>query len=91
MTSVAINNGSAQTFICDQVSLPVRRLSVYASSEGRLWTEAISLERSVVEDLAKLDVSPGAPEEAHGATLLSGPRDVGETGTRFRAFGALFG
>jgi hypothetical protein len=91
MTSVAINNGSEQTFVCDHVSLPVRRLSVYASSEGRLWTETISLERGESEDLAALEVSSGPPEEAHGATLLSGPRDVGERGGHFRAFGALFG
>jgi len=90
MTSVAINNGSGHPFVCDHVSLPVRRLSVYASSEGRLWTEPISLEQSASEEFAKLDVSSGPPEEARGATLLSGPRDAGQRGGRFRAFGALF-
>jgi len=90
MTSVAINNGAGQPFVCDHVSLPVRRLSVFASSEGRLWTEPISLERSADEEFAKLDVSSGPPEEARGATLLSGPRDAGQRGGRFRAFGALF-
>jgi hypothetical protein len=90
MTSVAINNESGQAFVCDHVSLPVRRLSVFASSEGRLWTEPISLERSANEEFAKLDVSSGPPEEARGATLLSGPRDAGQRGGRFRAFGALF-
>lgn len=91
MTAVAINNGSSQPFVCDHVSLPVRRLSVYASAEGRLWTESVALERTAVDDLAKLDVSTGAPPEAHGATLVSGPRELGDPGGRFRAFGALFG
>lgn len=91
MTSVAINNGSGHAFVCDHVSLPVRRLSVYASSEGRLWTESISLERSVGEDFVKFDVASGPPREARGATPLSGPRDVDQKGGRFRAFGALFG
>ncbi len=90
MTSVAINNGAEHVFVCDHVSLPVRRLSVFASSEGRLWTEPISLERSPHEEFAKLDVSSGPPGEARGATLLSGPRDAGQRGIRFRAFGALF-
>jgi len=90
MTSVAINNGSGEPFVCDHVSLPVRRLSVFASSEGRLWTEPISLDRSADEEFAKLDVSSGPPEEAHGATLLSGPRDESQRGGRFRAFAALF-
>lgn len=89
MTPVTINNGSSHTFLCDHVSLPVRRLSVYASSEGRLWTEAVSLEHRS-EELARLEVSPGAPPEAHNAVLLSGPRDAGPSGGRFRAFGALF-
>jgi hypothetical protein len=90
MTSVTINNGSSHAFVCDHVSLPVRRLSVYASSEGRLWTESISLERSAGEEFAKLDVSSGPPHEAREATLLSGPREVEQRGGRFRAFGALF-
>jgi hypothetical protein len=90
MTSVTIDNGSGQAFVCDHVSLPVRRLSVYASSEGRLWTESVSLERTEDDDFVKLDVASGAPAEVTGATLVSGPRDVGPSGGRFRAFG-LFG
>jgi hypothetical protein len=90
MTSVTIHNGADHPFVCDHVSLPVRRLSVFASSEGRLWTEPISLERSANEEFAKLDVSSGPPEAARGATLLSGPRESGQRGGRFRAFGALF-
>jgi hypothetical protein len=89
MTSVAIQNGSDHTFVCDQVTLPVRRLSVYGSNEGRLWTEAISLGRTATEEFAKLDVASGPPPEASGATLLSAPREFGQVG-RFRAFGALF-
>lgn len=91
MTTVRIDNGSTATFLCDHVSLPVRRLSVYGSDEGRLWTESISLERAPDEPFAKLEVAPGAPEEAGGARLLSGPRDAGPSAGRFRAFGELFG
>jgi hypothetical protein len=91
MTSVAINNASASEFVCDRVSLPVRRLSVYGSTGGRLWTEAISFVRTETEELATLEVSPGAPPEASGAVLLSSPRDTGDNGGRFRAFGAWFG
>lgn len=90
MTAVAINNGSSLPFVCDHVSLPVRRLSVYASAEGRLWTESVALGRTSPDDLAKLDVSSGAPPEARGAILVSGPRELGDGG-RFRAFGAFFG
>jgi len=90
MTAVTINNGSGLSFVCDHVSLPVRRLSVFASTEGRLWTEAVTLERTATDDLAKLEVGKGPPAEARGARLVSGPRDVGETAGRFRAFDALF-
>jgi hypothetical protein len=36
MTAVSIQNGTDTPFVCRQVNLPVRQLSVYASEEGRL-------------------------------------------------------
>jgi hypothetical protein len=87
MTAVTIENRIEQPFVCEQVNLPVRRLSVYATAGGRLWTEAVTLER--VGELAKLILDDQPPRVASEATRISGPRDVADAGM-FRAFGTLF-
>jgi hypothetical protein len=86
-TAVAIENKSSQPFVCERVNLPVRRLSVYATEDGRLWTEAVTMERA--GELARLVVDDGPPDVASCAELVSGPRDT-EDGGMFRAFGTLF-
>jgi hypothetical protein len=86
-TAVAIENKSPQPFVCERVNLPVRRLSVYATEDGRLWTEAVTMERS--GELARLVVDERPPPIAVNAELVSGPRDT-EDGGMFRAFGTLF-
>jgi hypothetical protein len=87
MTAVTIENRIEQPFVCEQVNLPVRRLSVYATSGGRLWTEAVTLER--VGELAKLILDDKPPSVASDAVRVSGPRDF-DDGGMFRAFGTLF-
>lgn len=88
MTPVEIHNDADTPLLCEQVNLPVRRLSVF-SSEGRLFTETVKLSRAESDELARVDVSYGPPREAGEARLLSAPRDT-ETGSLFHAFGRLF-
>jgi hypothetical protein len=87
MTAVTIENRAEQPFVCERVNLPVRRLSVYASVDGRLWTEAVTMQRE--GELAHLVVNEKPPAAASGATLLTGPRDL-DDGGMFRAFGTWF-
>ncbi|HEX4339301.1 MAG TPA: hypothetical protein VH062_25515 [Polyangiaceae bacterium] len=87
MTAVSIENKSEQPFVCERVNLPVRRLSVYASEGGRLWTEPVTMERS--GELARIVVGDSPPPVAPGAVRVTGPRDI-EDGGMFRAFGTLF-
>jgi hypothetical protein len=87
MTAVTIENRIEQPFVCEQVNLPVRRLSVYATSGGRLWTEAVTLER--VGELARLVLDDKPPPVVSDAVRVTGPRDI-DDGGMFRAFGTLF-
>jgi hypothetical protein len=87
MTAVTIENRIEQPFVCEQVNLPVRRLSVYATSGGRLWTEAVTLER--VGELARLIIHDKPPPITADAVRITGPRDI-DDGGMFRAFGTLF-
>lgn len=89
VTPIEIHNDSAEPFVCEQVALPVRQLSVFGSSSGRLFTEAIRLVRSESDEFARLEVSSGPPREAGDAKLLSSPREI-ESASVFRAFGRLF-
>ena len=86
-TAVTIENKSLQPFVCERVNLPVRRLSVYATEDGRLWTQAVTMERA--GELAHLVVDDKPPAVAANATRVSGPRDT-DGGGMFRAFGTLF-
>jgi hypothetical protein len=89
-TAVSIHNDRDQPFALERVQLPVRRLSIYASDTGRLWTEAVRLDRTESADLARLTVEKEPPAEADGATRLSPPRDPSGGGGLFRAFGLMF-
>jgi hypothetical protein len=84
---VTIENRVPQPFVCERVNLPVQRLSVYSSAEGRLWTESVTLERE--GELANLIVHERPPDVASRATRVTGPRDL-DGGGLFRAFGTLF-
>jgi hypothetical protein len=66
-------------------------LSVYSAADGRLWTEAVTLERREDGDVAELQLAKGPPPEARSAKLLHGPRSKAEKGLLIRAFGGLFG
>jgi len=90
VTPVSIHNDANSPFLCDQVNLPVRRLSVYASDMGRLFTEAVTLVHAESDEFAGVRIGRGAPPEAPGATELSAARDA-ENESAFRAFGRLFG
>lgn len=84
-------NRSSATFQLDRVRVPVPNLSLWRGADGRLWTQAVTvqLERG---DKAGVELGPGAPEAAGGAELLAPPRQ--ESGGVVRAIhtlSAMFG
>jgi hypothetical protein len=89
-TAVCIANGRDEPLVVESVNLPVRRLSVYRTENGRLWTEAVTLERTGRDVFATVNVKESPPREAASAVRLSGPRDSIAGGGLFRAFGTLF-
>ncbi len=90
LTSVDVQNAADEALLIQRLNVPVRRLSVYAAADGRLWTEAVHLQRSSRDAFAELHVGDQPPAEAVGAQRLCGPRDAGKEHTLFRAFGSLF-
>lgn len=90
LTAIEVSNASDEPLSIERISLPVRRLSLYATSDGRLWTESVRLERSSDADFAALAINPGPPARAAGAEKLSEPREMASEHALFRAFGSLF-
>lgn len=90
MTAVSIDNGADQPLLLERVLLPVRRFGVYATSDGQLWTESVTLERGEGEQLATLHLDKKPPKQAGDAQQIGKPREPSSQKLLFHAFGSLF-
>jgi hypothetical protein len=89
VTVVAVHNRGDTTLSLERIKVPVPHLSVFASDDGRLWTERVTLERAEDEGFAQLTIGDN-PDDTAGATRrLSEPR-LSERHFVIRAFEALF-
>lgn len=89
ITPIRIHNQAPDALLLDRMNLPVPYLSMYATHEGDLWTEAVTLVREQNSAMAALDVKTGAPHEAVGAKRVSEPRKAAEESVLVRAFSTL--
>jgi hypothetical protein len=90
ITQVRIVNRAEASLVLERLNLPVRRLGLFATDEGALWTETVVLQRGQKQDFAELSLTQGPPDVAGIVERVSEPRDSGGTDL-FRAFGSLFG
>jgi hypothetical protein len=89
LTELRIRNAASDTLHLERVSLAVPYLSIYAGSDGALWTESVSLERASSETLGKLQV--GEPPVSSERGKIAPPRlSPAPGGILVRAFSALF-
>jgi len=88
ITSVRIRNNSTLKLHIERLKIPVNNLSLFASEEGHLWTEALTLERVEDTDSAnvQLDKKPALIKES---TLVTQPRTKISKGFLLDAFGGL--
>lgn len=91
VTPITIINRSHNDLPLDRVNIPVRNLSLFAASDGSLWTDQILLERKENEREVDLRIKEGSPLFAMGAERLSAPREMLDRNIVARAFGTLFG
>lgn len=90
ITPVVIRNQANTMLSVDRLNVPAPLLSLYASSNGHLWTPTITLVREKDGDMAGLKIDTSAPTEAHGGIQLSQPRQTSNTDIFIRAFNAVF-
>lgn len=74
-----------------RLRLPLPYLSLFADAGGRLWTEAVSLDRHDDDDLAEIKLGKSAPREAGPCTRVAGPREDMTASPIIRSFAGLLG
>ncbi len=91
ITQVIIGNQSGTTLPVERLSLPVPYLSLFASADGLLWTEVVTMTSTRETGMATFDIKTAPPEQAGQTKKIGEPRQQSTHRMVIRAFGALFG
>ena len=86
---VRIRNNGESELALDRIRLPSPYLSLFASPDGQLWTEAVTLEREEDGQRATVDLARSPPAEIGHTELIAGPRERMEKGLLMRTFGGF--
>jgi hypothetical protein len=89
-TKVSIRNSTPQSLLIERVNLPVPMLSLFQDSEGRFWTESVSMVASPDEQ-AQVRLSHHPPEEADKVIQVVAPRIEHNSNVLVRALHRLLG
>jgi hypothetical protein len=90
LTPVRIRNRSEEELLVDKFCLRVKWLSVYIA-DGILWSNDVMVTYRGSESVSDIVIGTTYPREAHGAHLLTNPRELYRKGFAERTFPALFG
>lgn len=91
VTPVSIRNDSDDDLRVERLRIPVQYLSLYRDERGFLWTESMHFERGSTDTITSRRIDQGAPRQATGATLLTGPRETRDRSGLVRTFSSLIG
>lgn len=89
VTPVSIRNHVDDDLRVERIRIPVQYLSLYRDSRNFLWTESMDFERGKANDITSRHIDRGAPDEAPGAALIAGPREVRDRSGLVRTFSSL--
>lgn len=90
-TPVRIKNNGQTPLLLERLLLPIPHLSLFATHDGRLWTEELSIHCDQEMRSAHLQIGKGAPAMTGTTQQLNPPRVLPERGVFTRALGAIFG
>jgi hypothetical protein len=88
VSAARIRNKATSNLLLEKLKVPVQNLSLYASAEGHLWTEGLTLEREEDTDAANVRLDK-RPSRSDAVTLVSAPREKVSKGFLLDAFGGL--
>jgi hypothetical protein len=89
ITAVHVRNRAASAFAINRVYVPAPRLSLHESTDGRLWTETLSIERTAEAKMVGFEVGSSPPPDALPAERLVGPRMPAERVHVLHSIGAF--
>jgi hypothetical protein len=88
---VRVLNHAATPLPLARLRLPLPYLSLFADGDGRLWTEAVTLDRQEEGDRAAIKLGKSAPQEAGECKRVCGPREKLGRQNLIRSFTGLLG
>jgi len=88
---VHIQNRASTQLALEKLELPAPNMSLFADAQGRLWTEAVTIERRDDGEEAAIRLDRGAPPQAAAPRIVCGPREALARGGLGRVFGSVFG
>jgi len=91
ITKILLHNGASSVLEVERINLPMPNLTLYADSDGDLWTQEVRVERDRVGTSVRVDLGKGAPPEARRPQRVARPRDSVQRSLLERALGALLG
>ncbi len=90
ISSVLIQNTLDKTLTLEKFSVPAPYLSLFASEDGSLWTEVITLLNDDESDLAKVSVSEESIKPGLKIKKIAEPRMTAQKNMLLRTFTVLF-
>lgn len=91
ITPVLIRNQADSSLTLERLNLPVPYLSLFISENGQLWTEPVTMTRNREKDTTAVEIGKTAPVEAHGASLVTAPRESENRNILSNTISTLFG
>lgn len=88
--AVRIRNNAPSVLQIEKLKVPVPHLSLFASPEGQLWTEGLTLENTKASEGTNVKLDD-KPMRIAGAQRIAGPRKRISKGFLLDAFGGFFG
>lgn len=90
VTAARIHNETAKIMLIERISLPVPHLAIFATGDGRLWTQSVTLLKNSETDLLELSLEAGPPDQLPRTTRVADAREQIPEKSLFRAFSTIF-
>ena len=89
ITAVTVTNEGQGALSIEHIKLPVPQLTLHASADGQLWSQAMHFRRGHDDDHAEVHLSEGPPAEAGGTVRVAEARRGAEGNAFQRTLSAL--
>jgi hypothetical protein len=77
--------------LLERLSLPVEYLALFATQDGLLWMQPVTMIREEDGDMAALEIGAAPPEQVKKPTLVGNSRQQPDQRVVLRTLSALFG